>query len=214
MDVLANKQQNENSTNRGRGRPRSEVSRQRILDAALETLQISGFTCSTTDSIAERAGASKATIYRWWPTKASLLAEALREAVAEEVPFPATGDLATDIELQLRNFIALLNGRLGRAFKAFVGAAQSDPEVAAAFLEDWVKPRRKEAKTVLERYQVNGRIAPDVDLDMVLDLLYGPLYFRLLSGHGALTAAYAKQITDFALNGLALQGESSNSRPG
>jgi AcrR family transcriptional regulator len=209
MEVLTTKR-GETSTNRGRGRPRSEVSRQRILDAALESLQVSGFTCSTTDSIAERAGASKATIYRWWPTKASLLAEALREAVAEEVPFPETGDLATDIELQLRNFIALLNGRLGRAFKAFVGAAQSDPEVAAAFLEDWVKPRRKEAKTVLERYQVNGRIAPDVDLDMVLDLLYGPLYFRLLSGHGALTPAYAKQITEFALNGLALQGKSSN----
>src|SRR3954451_2383845 len=205
MDAVTGNQQNETNTNRGRGRPRSEVSRQRILDAALETLQISGFTCSTTDSIAERAGASKATIYRWWPTKASLLAEALREAVAEEVPFPETGDLATDIELQLRNFIALLNGRLGRAFKAFVGAAQSDPEVAAAFLEDWVKPRRKEAKTVLEHYQVNSHIAPDVDLDLVLDLLYGPLYFRLLSGYGALTPEYARKVTGFALNGLASQ---------
>jgi len=194
---------------RGRGRPRSEVTRQRILDAALETLQISGFACSTTDLIAERAGASKATIYRWWPTKASLLAEALREAVAQEVPFPETGDLATDIEAQLQNFISLLNGRLGRAFKAFVGAAQSDPEVAAAFLEDWVTPRRREAKAVLERYQSNHRIAPDVDLDLVLDLLYGPLYFRLLSGYGALTPEYARQITGFALNGLALQKEYS-----
>jgi AcrR family transcriptional regulator len=208
MEVLTSKQA-ETSANRGRGRPRSEVSRQRILEAALETLQISGFTCSTTDSIAERAGASKATIYRWWPTKASLLAEALREAVAEEVPFPETGDLASDIESQLQNFIALLNGRLGRAFKAFVGAAQSDPEVAAAFLEEWVKPRRKEAKTVLEHYQRSGKIAPEVDLDMVLDLLYGPLYFRLLSGHGTLTPDYAKQITGFALNGLRPQAEYS-----
>src|SRR4051812_44498403 len=212
MEVFTTKQ-TEASTNRGRGRPRSEVSRQRILEAALETLQISGFNYSTTDSIAERAGASKATIYRWWPTKASLLAEALRDAVAHEVPFPETGDLATDIELQLQNFISLLNGRLGRAFKAFVGAAQSDPEVAAAFLEEWVKPRRKEAKTVLERYQVKGRIAPQVDLDLILDLLYGPLYFRLLSGYGALTPDYARQITEFALNGLALQGEGSNSGP-
>lgn len=206
MEVLTTKQ-SEAGTNRGRGRPRSEVSRQRILEAALETLEISGFTFSTTDSIAERAGASKATIYRWWPTKASLLAEALREAVAEEVPFPETGDLATDIELQLQNFIALLNGRLGRAFKAFVGAAQSDPEVAAAFRDEWVKPRRKEAKTVLERYQIKGQIAAHVDLDLVLDLLYGPLYFRLLSGYGALTPAYARQITLFALNGLASQKE-------
>jgi AcrR family transcriptional regulator len=209
MEVSSSKGQNESNTNRGRGRPRSEVSRQRILEAALETLQISGFTCSTTDVIAERAGASKATIYRWWPTKASLLAEALRESVAAEVPFPETGDLATDIELQLQNFIALLSGRLGRAFKAFVGAAQSDPEVAAAFLEEWVKPRRKEAKTVLERYQIQGQIAPDVDLDLVLDLLYGPVYFRLLSGYGALTPEYARQITGFALNGLAAQTEYS-----
>jgi AcrR family transcriptional regulator len=201
--------QSETSANKGRGRPRSEVSRQRILEAALETLQISGFTSSTTDSIAERAGASKATIYRWWPTKASLLAEALREAVAHDVPFPETGDLATDIELQLQNFISLLNGRLGRAFKAFVGAAQSDPEVAAAFLEEWVKPRRKEARTVLERYQGEGQIAGDVDLDLVLDLLYGPLYFRLLSGYGALTPEYARQIKGFALNGLASQKECS-----
>src|SRR3954453_22852742 len=208
MEVLTTKR-GETSTIRGRGRPRSEVSRQRILDAALETLQVSGFTSSTTDLIAERAGASKATIYRWWPSKASLLAEALREAVAHEVPFPETGDLATDIELQLQNFIALLSGRLGRAFKAFVGAAQSDPEVAAAFLEEWVKPRRKEAKTVLERYQFEGQIAPDVDLDLILDLLYGPLYFRLLSGYGALTPDYARQVTSFALNGLASQREYS-----
>src|SRR3954452_22461065 len=209
MEVLTTKRQSETGTSRRRGRPRSEVSRQRILEAALETLQVSGFTSSTTDLIAERAGASKATIYRWWPTKASLLAEALREAVAHDMPFPETGDLATDIELQLQNFIGLLSGRLGKAFKAFVGAAQSDPEVAAAFLEEWVKPRRKEAKTVLERYQVKGQIAEDVDLDLVLDLLYGPLYFRLLSGYGALTPDYARKVTSFALNGLASQDEYS-----
>lgn len=203
MDVLTATKQNEGVT-RGRGRPRSEVTRQRILEAALENLQVSGFTCSTTDSIAERAGASKATIYRWWPTKASLLAEALREAVAQELPFPDTGDLSSDIEKQLVNFIGLLNGRLGRAFKAFVGAAQSDPEVAAAFLEDWVKPRRREAKLVLEHYQRSGQIAPQADLDLVLDVLYGPLYFRLLSGHGSLTPEYARDITVFALRGLSL----------
>src|SRR3954449_3041954 len=202
LSTLTNEQQAEDTSLRTRGRPRSEVAKNRILKAALETIEELGFVSTTTDIIAERAGASKATIYRWWPTKASLLAEALREAVAEEVPFPETGDLATDIELQLQNFIALLNGRLGRAFKAFVGAAQSDPEVAAAFLEEWVKPRRKEARTVLERYQTQGQIAEDVDLDLVLDLLYGPMYFRLLSGHGALTPDYARKVTGFALNGL------------
>ncbi len=78
---------------RGRGRPRDEVARSRILEAALEVLELHGFSNATCDAIAERAGASKATIYRWWPNKAAVLIEALREAVALELPFPDTGDV-------------------------------------------------------------------------------------------------------------------------
>src|SRR5438309_8399521 len=115
---------------RGRGRPRDEYARQRILESALALVEEVGFANTTTDAIAEKAGASKATIYRWWPNKAAVLLEALREAVAQELPFPDTGNLREDIRVQLRNFVKLLTGRRGRVFKAFVAAAQSDPEVA------------------------------------------------------------------------------------
>jgi len=173
----------------------------------MESLEESGFLQTTTDNIAERAGASKATIYRWWPTKASLLAEALREAVAEELPFPETGNFREDIHLQLGNFIKLLTGRRGRIFKAFIAAAQSDPEVATAFRSVWIKPRRAEAKAVLGRYQQNGQLGQDIDLDLLLDLIYGPFYFRLLSGHGTLSSSYAEAIADLALQGLLKRGE-------
>lgn len=196
------KESAEETAARGRGRPRCEVARGRILEAALELLEELGFASATTDAIAERAGASKATIYRWWPNKAAVLIEALREAVAQELPFPDTGDLSQDLHVQLGNFVKLLTGRRGRIFKAFIAAAQSDPEVAAAFRSVWIQPRRAVTKTVLERHQQRGRLAADLDLDLVLDLLYGPLYFRLLIGHGTLTAMDAHAIAELALRGL------------
>ena len=194
--------ENGEEASRGRGRPRCEDTRKRILVAALDSLEKSGFTQTTTDDIAVRAGASKATIYRWWSTKAELVAEALRESVAQELPFPDTGDLRRDIHIQLRNFIKVLTGPRGRVFKAFLAAAQSDGDAAAAFLSVWVKPRRQEAKFVLQKHQSAGQLDASLDLDLVLDLLYGPLYFRLLSGHGKLTAVYADEIADLALRGL------------
>src|SRR5579875_539326 len=174
----------ETEDHRGRGRPRDAAARKRILQAALELLESHAFSEITTEAIAERAGASKATIYRWWPNKAAVLIEALREAVAQELPFPDTGDVRQDIRVQLENFVKLLTGRRGRIFKAFIAAAQSDPEVAIAFRSVWMQPRRAATKAVLQRHQESGRLPADLDLDLVLDLLYGPLYFRLLVGHG------------------------------
>jgi AcrR family transcriptional regulator len=187
---------------RGRGRPRDEVARGRILESALEVLEEAGFANTTTDAIAERAGASKATIYRWWPNKAAVLIEALRQQVAQEMPFPDTGDVRRDIREQLQNFMRLLTGRRGRIFKAFIAAAQSDPEFAEAFRSVWIQPRRTEAKAVLEGHKITGTLPKNTDLEVVMDLIYGPIYFRLLAGHAPLTAEFADEIAEFALRGL------------
>lgn len=195
----------EDSAPRGRGRPRDEVARSRILEAALEILEETTFDSATTDAIAERAGASKATIYRWWPNKAAVVIEALRDVVAQELPFPDTGDLRDDVRIQLQNFVKLLNGRRGRAFRAFIAAAQGDKDVAAAFRSIWIKTRREQTKAVLLRHQDEGRLRPGADLDSILDLLYGPFYFRLLAGHGPLTPAFADTIAELALAGIATQ---------
>ena len=187
---------------RGRGRPRDEVARSRILEAALELVEETSFASTTCDAIAERAGASKATIYRWWPNKAAVLIEALREAVAQELPFPDTGDLREDIRVQLQNFVKLLNGRRGRTFKAFIAASQSDPEVAEVFRNVWIKPRRALTRRLLEQHKAQGRLQSDADLDVIIDLIYGPFYLRILAGHGPLTAAYADSIAALALEAI------------
>jgi AcrR family transcriptional regulator len=186
---------------RARGRPRCEDSRSRILQAGQELLEHASFAEITADAIAERAGASKATIYRWWPNKDAVLVEALREAVAQQLPFPDTGDLREDIRQNLQNFIRLLAGRLGRVFTAFVAAAQSDPEVAETFQRVWREPRRQALKAMLEQHR-GQQMRDDADLEMVLDACYGPLYYRLLTGNRKFSEGYADALTEIVLQGI------------
>jgi AcrR family transcriptional regulator len=202
--VYHDKVGNDELVARGRGRPRDELARQRILDAALAELEASGFANATIEAIADRAGAGKATVYRWWPNKAAVFIEAFRDDVAPELPFPDTGSFHKDIRTQLENFTRMLSGRRGRLLTAFITAAQSDPEVSSALWSLWFEPRRELAKKALERNQARGELRADVDLDLVLDVLYGPLYYRLFLGRGDLTfsQSYAERLADVALNGL------------
>jgi AcrR family transcriptional regulator len=187
---------------RNRGRPRDEDAKKRILEAALEMLEEFGFASTTAEGIAERAGTSKATVYRWWPDKNAVIIEALGEAAAQELPLPDTGDLNEDVRLQLRNFLNLLTGRHGRMFKAFIVAAQNDREVAETFQTIWREPRRRSVRIGLERYRTKA-LRENVDLDVVLDVMCGPLYYRLLLGSEAISADYTDALADILLRGIA-----------
>jgi AcrR family transcriptional regulator len=181
------------------GRPRDECARQRILDAALTLLDELGFAAATVDAIAVRAGVGKATVYRWWPNKAAVVIEAFREAVIPELPFPDTGSIEDDIRLQMRKFNRLLTGRRGRTLAAIVAAAQSDADVAAALWNNWFGLRRAEAKAALLR---KPQWPPHADPELLLDLLYGPMYYRLLLKHLPLSPEYAEAIADLALKAI------------
>ncbi len=196
------KEDTQELTCKGRGRPRDEVARGRILAAALAVLEELGYANATSDAIAERAGASKATIYRWWPNKSAVLLEALREAVSRELPFPDTGNLRDDVRLQLQNFCKLLSGRRGRVFRSFVTAAQHDPEVSEAFRSIWVRPRRETGKAALERHRGKS-LKDDVDLELVMDCLYAPFYYRLMVSQAPLSEKFIDGLTDLVLAGIA-----------
>lgn len=188
---------------RGRGRPRDEDARSRILQASLEALEDLGYPGVTCDAIAERAGASKSTIYRWWPHKEAVMLEALREAVAQELPFPDTGSLKGDIRIQLHNFTKLLTGPRGRVFQGIIAAAQSDSKVSEAFNVIWVRPRREFALQTMRRYQ--HQLHPNIDLETIMDTIYGPLYYRLLISRAPLTPEFADELTDLVWAGMAIE---------
>jgi AcrR family transcriptional regulator len=190
---------------RGRGRPRDQAARRRILQAALELMDETAFSQVTAEAIAERAGTSKATVYRWWPNKAAVVIEAFREAIAPELPLRDTGSLREDLTAQLRNFARVLSGRGGRMLRSFVMAARSDPELAAAFRAIWSDPRRKEAREMLGHKQATGQLRTDADLDLVLDSLYGPLYYRFLVKNESPSQKYAEALARLVIEGLAAQ---------
>jgi len=187
---------------RPQGRPRDEAVRRKILGAALTLLEDAGFARVTCGAIAKRAGTSSATVYRWWPNKAAVLIDAFAESIAPELPVPDVPTLAEYVRVQLRQFSKVLVGRNGRLRAALIAAAQDDPEVAAAFVSHWVEPRRALARKSLRRYQNDGQLPADFDIDLVLDAMYGPLHFLLMVRHGKPNQDYADDIASLLLRGF------------
>jgi AcrR family transcriptional regulator len=184
------------------GRPRSERARQAILTAASELLARDGFVAVTVEAIAARAGVSKATIYRWWPNKAAVVTESFLELTSPRITFIPTGSVREDLRLQMQRLAEVLAGPGGQVIAALIAESQSDPVVAEAFLTRWVLVRRRETRAVIEQGIANGELRSDVDPDVVMDALYGPIYFRLLAHHLPLTTAFAEQLADHVLRGL------------
>jgi AcrR family transcriptional regulator len=156
------------------------------------------------DAVAERAGVSKATIYRWWPTKEMLALDAIYDAWAGVPPARDTGSLRGDLLSLLRPWARLAASRpYGRVIAAILTAAQSDPAFAAAYRERFVQPRREQGGVILRRAIERGEIPAGTNVEVALDLLYGPMYHRLLHGHAPLDDRFVGEVIDMALGGIA-----------
>jgi AcrR family transcriptional regulator len=187
-------------TAKGPGRPRDEEVRRRILDSAAQLMEQRCIDEITVDAIAEQSGAGKATVYRWWPNKAAVLIEAFRERISKELPFPDTGDFRRDVRQQLQNFTEVIYwGRRGRVFSSFIAGAQADPEIAKAFRENWIRPRRAEARKLFERHVAEGAARADLDPDLAVEMVFSPLYYRLLTGWGEITGEYLDRLVDMVM---------------
>ncbi len=184
------------------GRPRNEAVRQRIRDAALELLEEVGFANVTCDAIGQRAGASKATIYRWWPNKVAVVIDAFVHSITPELPLRDTATLEEYVTVHLRQFAKVVAGRNGRLLAAVIAAAQNDREVEAAFLAHWIKPRRSLSRKALQKFKNQGLMPECFDIEQVLDAMYGPLHFLLMVRHATPTPAYAQSLAALLVHGL------------
>jgi AcrR family transcriptional regulator len=185
------------------GRPRSEESRQSILRSTLKLLkQKGGFPELSIEAIAADANVGKTTVYRWWPTKAALVADAFSASADEELRFPNTGSVESDMSLQMRRLIRIFRSRRGKVVAALLAGGQSDPELIEAFRDLFLWPRRKQAYKTLQRGIDRGELPADSDLDLVLDSLYGPIYMRFLIRHDKLEERFADEICGLVLQGL------------
>lgn len=194
---------------RGPGRPRSEKARKAVIRSTLALLKRVGFNELSIESVAARAGVGKATVYRWWPNKAELVVAAFVSAVEEELRFPSAGPVLGSIHEQMKRWALIFRSPLGQIVATVIGAGQSEPEILEAFRAHWVEPRRVEARRLLRQAMKKGEIRADLDPDTILDLLYGPLYLRLLLKHGPLDENFVNIVFTFVSPALSA---SSNGR--
>ncbi|CAN5671191.1 TetR/AcrR family transcriptional regulator [soil metagenome] len=186
-----------------RGRPRSEQSRTAVLRATSALLHETGLRAMTTEQIAGRSGASKATIYKWWPNKYAVAIEAFLAELDLESTDPDTGSAQRDFSAWLRGLCHFYSGPSGRVFAELVGEAQFNAEVADEFRTGLVRSRRAMLGTIWERGVARGELRAEVDREVAIDAIIGPALYRLIAGHAPLDAAAADAIVDVALRGLA-----------
>ena len=156
----------------------------------------------TVEAIAQRAGVSKATIYRWWPNRAAVVMDGFLSIVSSEVPFPHTGHAREDIRIHMRRLSEAFSGNLGRTVAALIAEGQADPELAEALRSRWLSVRRTEAKEILELGIERGELREDLDPEVAVDVLYGPIYYRMLVGHAPLGEDFADTLADHVFAGL------------
>jgi AcrR family transcriptional regulator len=185
-----------------RGRPRSDKAHRAILKAALAEVSKTGFRALTVDAIATRANVGKMTIYRRWPNKAAVLMDAFLALIGPATEFPEASTAVESIRLQLRLQATFFCGKYGRIIKALLGEAQFDRELADAFRERWIEPRREMVRGVLQRAVTEGDLRKDVDFQTAIDLFYGPIYYRLQIGTGSIDDTFTDEVFASVMKGL------------
>jgi AcrR family transcriptional regulator len=184
------------------GRPRSPKIHHAVLAAAAKLVLADGFGTLTMDAIAAEAGVGRMTLYRRWPNKAAIVMDAFVARVDPNTLFISGGNYLEAIRLQMRAMAKAFRGEDGVLMRALLGAVQLDPELAIALRDRWTMPRRQMAIAYFRQGMKNGYLRSDTDPDVIIDLLYGPIYYRLQMGTGPLSNAYVDAIFDHAMNGV------------
>ena len=184
-------------------RRRSDRCHRAILTAAVELLEEKGYGGISVEAIAARAGVGKQTIYRWWPCKASVVMEAYAERATQNLPLPDTGCVKTDLGELLGQLATVLGSTsTGRALAGLIAEAQTDPHVAQEFRNQMIGCRRSATQTLLQRGIERGELRPDLDLELAIDSLYGPVWYRLLLQHAPLNREFAIALVEQVVMGI------------
>lgn len=179
-----------------RGRPRDPRTRAAILVAARGLLERGGLTAVTIEAIAQKAGVSRPTIYRYWPNAPAVAMAAFLETTGatEAAKSPRTALAA--LRAQLHALADAFAAPAGRSVAAMVAAAQSETELAKAFRNEFIARNRDATRALLERCVADNAIAQPEDMEVTLDLVFGPLFYRLLMGHAPITRDFVDRLLD------------------
>ena len=187
---------------RSPGRPRSADSRSAILKAAYEILREGGFAAFTVEGVAARAGAGKATIYRWWKSKGALAIEAFFVAVAPKMDAVSESASATaDLRKQVHMAATIYRGRAGHLLRELLALGQEDSDTRQQLLKDFLEPRRQAGLITLRRAMASGELDRRLDIEVLADALWGPIFHRLLVTRMPIDRRFVDRLLDLVLRG-------------
>lgn len=182
---------------------RNERSRRAILDAVVGLIGELGYDRVSIEAIARRAGVGKQTIYRWWPSKGAVVLEALDDSLEAVVDFPDTGDIVEDLRTQMTGVTQLLGSTgVGAVYQGLLAAAQSDPALSRAHIEQVIEPATVAGRARIARAKERGEMRADADTQALIDMLYGAIYYRLLLHTRPLEPEQIDAALDIAFDGL------------
>jgi len=185
-----------------KGRPRNVATEKAILAASYDLLLEIGFGAVTVEKIAERAKVSKATIYKWWPNKAAVVMDSFLSAATARLPVPDTGSAINDIVIQASNLADFLTSREGKVINELIAEGQFDLKLAEEYRMRYFNPRRLDSRHILERGVQRGELAENLDIELSIDLIYGPLFYRLLITGEKLDKSVIESLINYAFAGI------------
>jgi len=186
-----------------KGRPPSEMaaSHGAIMDAVYALLQKKSVRDLTMEEVAKRAGVGKPTLYKWWPTKATLVLAMLCERMAPNLEEPTGLTAEESLRFRVRRLIGAFNGPFGKIVAGLIAEGQSDPAIREAFFDRWVSPRRTATIADLERAKDAGELRSDTDPDLLNDAIFGAIYYRFLLGPAPLTRRFGEELVEQVIRG-------------
>ena len=182
--------------------PRSARVRQAVIDAAAALMAEGGLAATTIDAIRDRSGVSKTTIYKHWPNRLCVAVDAFAERLAIEAALPDTGTARGDFTEQARRVSSFYASPVGNVFAQLLANATQDPLASERLRARLLTSRQDGIRALWGRAVARGEVRDDIDPDIAMDILFGPLMWRLVSGHKPLTGADAEGLIDSAFTGL------------
>lgn len=180
------------------GRPRDTRIDMEVVEAVLNALERGGYRAVTMDGIAKNADRPRSSLYRRWPSKRHLVAYAVVSELGEN-PAADTGTLRGDLLSAVRTLWRAFRGPLGHALAGLVADMAQDAALASSIRQQVLTPRRRSMREAIERARVRGEVRNDLDVELLLDMLTGPFYFRTLFGHASMSRQNTEQIVDCML---------------
>jgi len=185
-----------------RGRPRSEQARAAVVAATAALLAEGGLPAVTMDAVSARSGVSKPTIYRYWPNRTALAIDVFAARMTRDVPISDTGDSRADLTGQVRLVAGYYSSPAGTVLTQLLGACAGDPQARARLRDHFFEGRRAQTRVLWQRAQDRGEARPGIDADMVIDILFAPVIYRLLVGHAPVDPDTMAALADAAMDGL------------